>query len=107
MISGHALESCMPFIFSLGSLDQADQQEQDYRTDHSHHQLSDQSVSGEAEQPEYPTAEERADNSHDQVNQHAHAVAFYDLSREKTDKDTNQDFPEQPHRVPPKFLGMT
>jgi hypothetical protein len=94
----------MPFIFfRLGSLDQADEQEKDYRADDSHYQLSDQSVSGQAQQAEYPAAEERADNSHDQINQHAHAVAFYDLSGEETDKDSDQDFPEQPHRVPPKL----
>jgi hypothetical protein len=91
------------YFFRLGSLDQAEEQEKDYRADDSHYQLSDQSVSGQAQQAEYPAAEERADNSHDQINQHSHAVAFYDLSGEETDKDSDQDFPEQPHSVPPKL----
>src|SRR5271156_4055053 len=97
----HRNRAC-PLLLQLRPLDQTYQQKKHYRADDSHHELSDQSVSGKAQQSEYPATKQRADNSDDQVNQDAHAAAFYDLTREKTDEDTDQDFPKQPHSLPPR-----
>src|ERR1700677_3102456 len=91
-----------PCLLQLSALNQADQQKQHHRADNSHHELPDQSIGGKSQQAEYPTAEKRADNSHDQVNQDTHAVAFYDLSGEEADEDADQNFPKQPHSLPPK-----
>src|ERR1700689_3851422 len=96
-----------PCLLQLSALKQADQQKQHHRADNSHHELPDQSVGGKPQQAEYPTAEERTDNSHDQVNQDTHAVAFHDLSGEEADEDTDQNFPKQPHSLPPKASEWT